>query len=304
METEVDAKVDRMVANPATGKLLGRIERWPLSSYHMKVRAIVGTANFFDAIDYVTIGLVLPVFGQLWHLTPGQMGLLISGSFLGQMVGATGFGRLAERYGRIPILVLVTAIYGLANISCALAVGFSSLLLLRIVQGLGIGALSPVAATYINEIAPTKGRGRFVLLFELLFAIGILAAGFLGRWIIPNYGWKAMFLVGGIPPVLILPAMYRLPESARWLISRERFEEADKVISHIEEKISATGKTLPPRSSSPFPPLPFLRAAGGSCSAPHTGSAPWSYGPYGLPSASSAGPWSSGCRRSTATCFM
>jgi putative MFS transporter len=239
--------------NEAAVKLLGRIERWPITSYHLKIRAFVGTANLFDGIDAMTIGLVLPVLGQMWHLTPGRIGLLISSGFLGQVVGASGFGRLAERYGRIPVLVLTTAIFALASISSALAVGFASMFLLRSIQGLGLGAEVPVASAYLNEIAPAKTRGRFVLLFEFAFAFGIFASGFLGRWIIPAFGWKAMFLAGGIPPLLVLPGIYWSPESPRWLIGRGRIADAEKVISNIEEKIRATGKTLPPPSEFAFP---------------------------------------------------
>jgi putative MFS transporter len=213
-------------------------------------------SRIFDGIDSMTIGLVLPVLGPLWHLTPGTVGLLISGGFLGQMVGSAGFGRLAERWGRIPVLVLTTAIFALANVSSALAVGFASLFVLRIIQGIGLGAEVPVASSYLNEIAPAKKRGRFVLLFEFAFAFGIFASGFLGRWIIPNFGWKAMFLAGGIPPLLVLPGIYWSPESPRWLIGRGRLADAEKVVSRIEEKILATGRTLPPPSDFVFPAPP------------------------------------------------
>ncbi len=238
--------VDQTTVNQATAKILGRIERLPLSAWHLKVRAIIGTSTLFDGVDSVTIALVLPVLGALWHLTPGQIGLLISGGLLGQMVGAAGFGRMAERFGRISVIIFTTAIFAIANASCALAVGFASLLVLRIIQGFGLGAEVPIGAAYINEIAPARSRGRFVLLYELLFAIGILVTGFLGRWIIPAYGWKVMFLLGGIPPLVAVVLMFRVPESPRWLIGRGRLEEADRVVSDIEEKILATGKTLPP----------------------------------------------------------
>jgi putative MFS transporter len=81
------------IAANAGALLLARIEALPLSRWHVKARVIIGTATFFDAIDTVAIGLVLPVIGQAWQLRPGEIGWLISGGFLGQLIGAIGFGR-------------------------------------------------------------------------------------------------------------------------------------------------------------------------------------------------------------------
>src|SRR5262245_63352775 len=112
-------------ATTKSAKILGRMEALPLSVWHLKARAIVGSATFFDAVDTVAIGMVLPVIGQAWHLTPGEIGWLISGGFLGQMIGAIGFGQLAERIGRIPTAMITTAIFALGGIASVFAVGFA-----------------------------------------------------------------------------------------------------------------------------------------------------------------------------------
>lgn len=246
-------RAEQATADEARAQLLGRIERWPITSYHLKIRGFVGIANMFDGLDAMVIAFVLPVLGQLWHLTPGQMGLLISSGFLGQVVGATGFGRMAERYGRIPVLILTTAIFSLASACSVFAAGFTFFFVIRAIQGLGLGAEIPVASAYVNEIAPAKTRGQFVLLFEYAFTVGLFLCGFLGRWIVPNLGWKAMFLITGLPSLLVLPGMYWSPESPRWLIHKGRTADAEKVISHIEDKIRATGRTLPPPEEFVFP---------------------------------------------------
>jgi putative MFS transporter len=104
----------------------------------------------------------------------------------------------------------------------------------------------PVAASYINEIAPAQKRGRFVLLYEFVFAVGVLAAGLLGRWTIPAFGWQSIFWIGAVPALLIVPFILRLPESPRWLIGRGRIDEAAKVVTEIERAITRTGRSLPP----------------------------------------------------------
>ena len=120
-------------------------------------------------------------------------------------------------------MVVVSVLwFGLFSIACASAWSYELLLVLRLLQGLGLGAEVPVAATYISELAKAKGRGRFVLLFEVIFPVGLLAAAVLGKWIVPNLGWQYLFYVGGIPALLALFMMRNLPELPRWLASRGR----------------------------------------------------------------------------------
>jgi MFS transporter, putative metabolite:H+ symporter len=242
----------------ASSNVLARMEALPLSGWHVKARVIVGSATFFDAVDTVAIGMVLPVIGQAWHLTPGEIGWLISGGFLGQMIGAVGFGQLAGRIGRIPTVMITTAIFALGGIASAFAIGFASMFVLRFLQGLGLGAEVPVAATYINEIAPAEKRGRFVLLYEFIFAVGIVCAGFVGRFAIPAWGWQSIFLIGSIPPLIVLPFLRTLPESPRWLVRRGRHAEAEQALVTIEQAVRASGKEIPPAAVQP------PTAAGGS----------------------------------------
>ena len=158
--------------------------------------------------------MVLPVIAAAWKMTPAEVGWLISGGFLGQMIGAIGFGQLAERVGRIPAIMVTTAVFALGGIASAFAWGFLSMQAIRFVQGLGLGAEVPIAAAYINEIAPAERRGRFVLLYEILFAIGLLLAGVIGRWVIPAWGWQSLFLIGSVPPLIAVLLIPTLPEIA------------------------------------------------------------------------------------------
>jgi MFS transporter, putative metabolite:H+ symporter len=243
------AAPDIGTASAASAALLGRIERLPLSRWHPKARVVIGTATFFDGIDYLAIALALPVLAGAWHLTQVQVGLLISGSALGQLIGAVGFGLVAERYGRIPSIATTVVIFGLCGIGCALSWDFYSMLTFRFLQGIGMGAEVPVAASYINEIAPARKRGRFVLLYEFVFAVGVLAAGLIGRWTVPAFGWQSIFWIGAIPALLIVPFVLRLPESPRWLIGRGRALDAEGALAQIEHEITQAGHVLPPAAS-------------------------------------------------------
>ncbi len=228
-------------------EVVSRLERLPLSAWQIKTRVIVGTATFFDAFDALAIAFILPAIIPLWQMKPADIGWLISMGYVGQLIGALVGGWLAERFGRRPVIVASILWFGLLSIACAFATDYNSLLLLRTLQGLGLGAEVPVAATYISELARAQGRGRFVLLFELVFPVGILMAALLGRWIVPHLGWQYMFYIGGLPALLALYMMRLTPESPRWLASRGRMDAAKTSLLDIEARVErATGKPLPP----------------------------------------------------------
>jgi MFS transporter, putative metabolite:H+ symporter len=232
--------------------IIARIERLPLSSWQIRTRIVVGTATFFDAFDALSIAYVLPVIVPLWQLSYSDVSLLISAGYVGQLIGALIGGSLAERIGRRPVIVVAVLWFGLFSLACGSAWSFQSLLVLRLLQGLGLGAEVPVAATYISELAKAKGRGRFVLLFELVFPVGLVAAAVLGKWIVPNLGWQYLFYVGGVPALFALFMMRNLPESPRWLASRGRSGAASDAIAFIEKQVvAATGQPLPAPQPSP-----------------------------------------------------
>jgi putative MFS transporter len=218
----------------AGATLIARIEAVPFSRWHAKARIIVGSATFFDAFDALSLAFVLPVLIGLWHITPTQSGLLIGSSYLGQLIGALLFSSLAEKVGRIRITTAATAVMSVMSLACAIAGSFPALIACRLVQGIGVGGEMPVAAAYISELSKAQGRGRFFMLYEMIFPVGLMATGQIGAWIVPAFGWKAMFLVGGIPGLIVTFLLSRLPESPRWLISKGRFREAEAIVKEIE----------------------------------------------------------------------
>ncbi|MGS0894496.1 MFS transporter [Burkholderia stagnalis] len=244
--------------------LLNRFDAIPLSRWHVRVRMILGTATFFDAFDVMTIAFVLPVLIDAWQLRIDQIGVLISSVFVGQFFGALLFGWLADRIGRIGGTAFSIVIISGASLACAFAPNYWVLLALRFVQGIGLGGEMPVAATYISEVSQPTWRGRFFLLYELVFPLGLLLAGGVSTWVVPNLGWRAMFLLGAAPAVLIAFVIRTLPESPRWLIARGRLAEAERIIATIERQAGAPGKPAAPAkraSSDRAPELPAHRPA-------------------------------------------
>jgi putative MFS transporter len=202
----------------------------------------MGSATFFDAFTALSLASATPVLVQLWHLTPGEVGYLLAASYFGQFAGALIFGWLGEKIGRVMSATYAALIMAVVSLACAFSGNFFQMFLCRIIQGIGVGGEMPVAATYINELSRAHGRGRFFLLYELIFPIGFLAAAVAGAQLVPVYGWNILFLIGTVPGLIITYMVSRLPESPRWLIRKGRYAEADTIIRSLE---ASTGKRNP-----------------------------------------------------------
>ncbi|HLJ15828.1 MAG TPA: MFS transporter [Bryobacteraceae bacterium] len=239
--------------------LLARMEQVPFSRWHMKARLVMGSATFFDAFNALSLAFALPTLIRLWHISPRQIGLLISASYVGQLAGALVFSALAEKVGRIRGTTAAIAIMSVMSFGCALAGNFPALLVCRLVQGIGVGGEMPVAATYINELSRAHGRGRFFLLYEMIFPLGLMATGQIGAWTVPSFGWSSIFLLGGVPGLVITFLVARLPESPRWLISQGRIAEAERIVEQIE---ASTARRVAPGPASTAVPTVDLTKRG------------------------------------------
>ncbi|KQZ53651.1 MFS transporter [Massilia sp. Root1485] len=238
--------------------LIARMESVPISRWHVRARVVMGSATFFDAFDALSLAYVLPVLIGMWHLAPGQIGLLIATGYIGQLVGAIFFGWLAERIGRVKSEFWTILLMSVMSLACAATGNFNGLMVCRFIQGIGVGGGNPVAAVYINELSVAHNRGRFFLLYELIFPLGLLAAAQAGSLLVPHVGWQSMFLVGGIPGLLIVGFIWFLPESPRWLIGKGRFDEAERIIERIE---ASTDKRIEVKAR-PRVPAQAARKAG------------------------------------------
>ena len=119
----------------------------------------------------------------------------------------------------------------------------------RFFQGVGTGGEVPIASAYINEFIGAEKRGRFFLLYEVIFPVGLLAVALVSTWAVPNLGWQWMFVIGALPVLLAALLRRLVPESPRWLASAGRLDEAGRAMRAIEDEISRQG-------GRPLPPLP------------------------------------------------
>jgi len=243
-----DMSTSHSAISPADNTV-ARLERLPFGRYHLRVGALLGVGTFFDAFDSLIIAVVLTVVFTQFDVDFANAGLLISAAYVGQFVGAIVLGVVAERYGRKLGFVISLAAFGLLSLAVAAAWNFESLLVLRLLQGIGLGAEVPVAGALFNEFVRGRSRGRAVMIYESIFSWGILLAPLIGLLFFKLFGeetgWRLLFLFGGIPVVVAVIAYFRLPESPRWLADKGRFAEASALLDEMERDARARGATLP-----------------------------------------------------------
>ena len=225
-------------------EVVARLERLPVTARLMLLRVIVGVATFFDGYTVLAIAFAMPQLVTEWKLTPTEVGLIISVGYFGQLFGAVIFGSLAERIGRLKTLFITIVLFTSMDVACLFAWSGMSMMAFRFFQGVGTGGEVPVASAYINEFIGAEKRGRFFLLYEVIFPIGLMFAGMAGYFLVPIYGWKAMFIVGLIPSVLTIPLRWFMPESPRWLASKGRVAEANAVVKLLEDSATKRGFVL------------------------------------------------------------
>ncbi|HLG70940.1 MAG TPA: MFS transporter [Chloroflexota bacterium] len=225
-------------ARRAADEIVARLERLPFSRMHLRMACILGTGTFFDAFDSIAIAVALTVVFTSLHIGFVNAGLLISAGYVGQLVGALLFGALGEMYGRRRTFLLALASFGLFSVVAAFAWSFESLLVIRVIEGFGLGAEIPLAVSLFNEWIRGRTRGRVFILFQNTFPLGLMLTPLIGAALFGlvgrDAGWRVLFAFGGIPLLMAIYGWFKLPESPRWLADKGRIAEADRLVSELE----------------------------------------------------------------------
>lgn len=231
-----------------------RLDRLPFSGEHRKLLLGSGLGWALDAMDVGLISFVMAALAKQWQLDNTQLSLLGSIGFVGMAVGASLGGLLADRVGRRQVFSLTLLVYGLATGASALVGGIAALMVLRFIVGLGLGAELPVASTLVSEFAPRAIRGRMVVALEAFWAVGWILAALIGYFIIPSSdnGWRWALAIGLVPAAYALVVRLGLPESVRFLESRNRNAEAERAVQAFER--SAGVAPVPAKEWTPEPP--------------------------------------------------
>jgi SP family sugar porter-like MFS transporter len=220
-------------------------------AYIYAISAVAALGGLLFGYDWVVIGGAKPFYEKFFSLSdPSQQGWAMSCALVGCLIGALVSGWLSDRFGRKRLLIAAGLVFAISSIGTGMASSFAVFVPWRIAGGFAIGMASSLSPMYIAEMAPAQFRGRLVSLNQLTIVIGILLAQIV-NWLIarpvaPNatpleilqswngqIGWRWMFGVTAIPSLLFFIAMFRIPESPRWLAKNGAHEKAKQVLSRI-----------------------------------------------------------------------
>ena len=195
----------------------------PVSTLVVRVAALCSTVAFLDGFDSTSIGVAAPLIMDKLRLSQPQLGPVIASALLGAMAGAFGFGTLADRFGRKRMLLVATLVFGGFTLATAAAGSFATLLLVRFLAGVGLGGATPCFIALVSEFAPQEHRARITSIVWTAFPLGAVLGTFLSAYLLSVSGWEAIFIVGGVLPLLVFFALLTwLPESTSFLRLRDK----------------------------------------------------------------------------------
>ena len=203
------------------------------------VASVAALGGLLFGYDTGVISGALLFIQQDFQLNAFTEGFIVSSLLLGAMVGAAVSGTLSDRLGRRTIILVAAAIFAVGAIGAGLSPNVETLIAFRFVLGLGVGSASALVPSYISESAPTDVRGSLSSLFQLAITLGILVAYLVNAAFASLGDWRWPLGLAFVPALILLIGMYFLPETPRWLVSKDRDEEARRVLSRTrtEEEV-------------------------------------------------------------------
>lgn len=212
----------------------------PVNLTLILVAITASLGGLLSGFDMGVISGALLYIDQTWEMSSIEQGWLVSSAIVGSIAGAAANGFLADFYGRKKIIIATALIFILGSLMCAYAPTAGWLTISRIVIGIAVGMISFVAPIYLSEIAPEKIRGTLVSFYQLALTAGILLSYLVNR-IFANteLNWRWMLGAGALPAIILLVGILFLHDTPRWLISKNKLDEAKKVFQKITDDKNA-----------------------------------------------------------------
>jgi putative MFS transporter len=234
-----------MADSQKSAELAARLDRLPFSKWHRNLFTLCFFGVMFDACDFALFGMALPPVAREFGLNPAQAGLLATVGLIGAFLGALFWGTISDYIGRRTAFAATIGIFSIFTGFVGASWNVMSLAVFRFLSNFGLGGEVPVALTLTAEYSPNRIRGRMTGSMMAAFPVGLALAAIVALLIMPTFGWRAIFFAGVVPALLLFFVRLVLPESVRYLLSKNRIAEAEKTVAEIEAK-AAEGKPLPP----------------------------------------------------------
>ena len=216
----------------ATANIAEILDRPKISTFQAGVIALSTAVVFVEGLNIQAAGYIAPALEQSLKLTRPDLTVFFTAGTVGLMLGALLVAPLADRIGRRPVLVGCVLLFGVAGLLTAASRSISPLEVFRFLTGFGIGGAMPNAIALTAEYSPEHRRSAMVAVMMTGFILGSIAAGLIGAWLVPGYGWQSVFVVGGALSLVLVPILFvRLPESLRFLVLHQK--ERSLTVRHL-----------------------------------------------------------------------
>lgn len=245
--------------------ITSRLDRLPVVRWHWIMIAVVGLGAFFDLYEIFIGGVLGAVLTDEWGLGATGKAFAVSAGFIGMFIGAIGLGIAADRFGRRRMFLVNLGVYALFSLATAAAPNIGVFVALRVLGGLALGAELTLIDTYLSEFLPRASRGRHIAYAYTIGFVGVPIAALLGGRLVAGEhllieGWRWLLIFGALGAVIVWLLRRALPESPRWLLTHGRADEAERVVSGIEDAVRRQyGGDLP--EVQPVPAEPEARSS-------------------------------------------
>ena len=222
------------MAQPTTVDIAEIVETQEKGFFPLAIFLMCCLVMLVDGFNQQSLNYAAPAIIEDWGINPALMAYVFDINIFGWMLGAVGFSMLADRIGRRNSILLAIVIFGVFTLALPLANNLVQLSIIRFISALGIGGGMPMAISLVADYAQTKTRGLKVTLLYLGYTGGSSGGGFLAAALTPNYGWKSVFVVGGIASLLIGAVLFfALPESVRYLVLKRGSKE--RILTYVRK---------------------------------------------------------------------
>jgi len=223
------------------------VDNSELTSFHWGLMALCGLCLIMDGFDVQAMGYVAPVLIREWGVANSALGPVFSAALVGVLFGSLGCSMLADRFGRRPLLIAGSLYFSVLTLLTTQAHTLNQMLAIRFIAGLGLGGMMPNAMALVGEYSPKKSRVVIMMIISTGFTAGAALGGFVAAWLIPAFGWQAVFYFGGVIPLVIAALMFKfLPESLQYLVLQGKSKET------ICKWLTRMNPAAPPPASAEF----------------------------------------------------
>ncbi|WP_193161238.1 MFS transporter [Microbulbifer hainanensis] len=227
------------------------VDEKPLSALQIQVIGICFLLNMLDGMDVLAISFAAPIVAQEWTVSPQALGIVFSAALVGMSIGAVFVSPYTDVIGRRNMILASISVISAGMIATAYAESVTQLAVLRLVAGVGIGSMLASLTSMVSEYSPDRSRNLAILILHAGYPIGAIFAGFFAAWVLPEYGWRSLFVFAGCASLVAIPLVATaLPESLEFLVKKQPQLALAKVNRILQRMAQAPLDTLPAKENS------------------------------------------------------